>query len=72
MNIYEILGLLAAVVTISGFMWSIKKDLGAKFDVLNIRIDKLDTDIRQQGAKTDARIDKLYSMFVDLVVKLNK
>lgn len=66
MNIYEILGSLAAFLTIVGFMWSLKKDLLSKFDVLNIRIDKLDTDMRDQGK----RIDHLYSMFVDLVSKL--
>ncbi len=73
MNIYEIfgliaaaVGLIAAVATIVSFMWNLKKDLLSKFDVLNIRIDKLDIDMRDQGK----RIDHLYSMFVDLVSKL--
>jgi FtsZ-interacting cell division protein ZipA len=70
MNIYEVIGLVAAVVTILGFMWSIKKDLASKFD-------KLDTDMRIQSKRTDqqlcsqsARTDKLYEMFVDLVTKM--
>ena len=52
MNRYEILGSIAAFLTIIGFMWSIKRD------------------IKQQIKKTDSRIDKLYSMFVDLVIKI--
>lgn len=64
MNIYEVIGLVSAVVTIIAFMWSIKKDLAAKFD-------KLDSDMRIQSKRTDqqlasqsARTDQLYSMFI--------
>ena len=77
MNIYEVIALVAAVVTIIAFMWSIKKDLAGKFEKLGNDITKLDTDMRLQSKRTDqqlashsARIDKLYEMFVDLVSKM--
>jgi hypothetical protein len=63
MNIYEILGVLAAVVTIIGFMWTIKKEINLKFDQ---RFDRLESNMNDQGK----RIDKLYCMFVDLVTKM--
>lgn len=66
MNIYEILGVLAAVVTIIGFMWSIKRDLGMKFDSLH-------TDMQAQIQRIDLqaqRTDKLYTLMMDLVYKI--
>ncbi len=63
MNIYEIIGLFSAVITILAFMWSIKRDINFKFDS---RFDRLENDMKIQGN----RIDKLYSMFVDLVTKM--
>lgn len=71
MNIYEVIGLVSAVVTILGFMWSIKKDLASKFDKLDVDITKLDSDLRTQSKRTDqqlasqsARTDQLYTMFI--------
>lgn len=63
MYIFEILAATAAFLTILGFMWSIKREINFKFDR---RFDILEADMKAQGM----RIDKLYSMFVDLVTKM--
>ncbi len=70
MNIYEVSGLIVSVITIIGFMWSIKKDINYKFDLrfdnLENHMKHLENDMKDQGK----RIDNLYSMFVDLVSKM--
>lgn len=68
MHIFETLGIFAAVVTIVGFIWSLKRDITRKFDSLH-------EDMKAQIQRIDLqsqRTDKLYSMFVDLLTKMQK
>ncbi len=66
MNIYEVSWMVAAVIAILAFMWSLKRDLGAKFDSLH-------TDMQAQLQRIDLqaqRTDKLYTLMMDLVTKM--
>jgi len=66
MYIYEILGSVAAFLTIIGFMWNIKKDLGSKFDSLHRDMQAQITRIDLQSQRTD----KLYDLMMDMISKI--